>query len=107
MSDEEVRRVSEALDAIEQIADPEERVRAMSQTMAAQVRRNAEWKKLRRDLVLKLKDENVSIRKIAQRIGTSPSTVQDILRGYSGSGTNRPRKRAAEQPAGGEGPGTE
>ncbi|MFJ9214252.1 helix-turn-helix domain-containing protein [Streptomyces sp. NPDC102264] len=96
MSDEEVRRVSEALDAIERIADPEERVFAMSQAMAAQVKRTPQWKEERRKLVLKLKSEDVSIRKIAARVGTSPSTVQDILRGYSGSGTHRPRKGAGE-----------
>lgn len=96
MSDEEVRRVSEALDAIERIADPEERVYAMSRAMAAQVKRTPQWKEERRKLVLKLKSEDVSIRKIAARIGTSPSTVQDILRGYSGSGTHRPRKDAEE-----------
>lgn len=97
MSDEEVRRVSEALDAVEQITDPEERVQAMSRTMAAQVERNKEWQKERRALVLKLRAEEVSIRKIAERVGTSPSTVQDILRGYSGSGTHRPRKSETEE----------
>lgn len=93
MSDEEVRRVSEALDAVEQIADPEERVQAMSRTMAAQVDRNKKWQKERRALVFKLRAEEVSIRKIAKRVGTSPSTVQDILRGYSGSGSHRPRAK--------------
>lgn len=94
MSDEEVRQVSEALDAIERIEDREERVRAMSQTMAAQVKRNKEWVKERRALVFELRDAEVSVRQIAARVGTSPSTVQDILRGYSGSGTHRPRKSA-------------
>lgn len=88
-----MRRVSEALDAVERIEDPEARVRAMSQTMAAQVKRYAAWKEERRKLVLKLRGEDVSIRRIAARIGTSPSTVQDILRGYSGSGKHRPRTR--------------
>lgn len=97
MSDEEVRRVSEALDAVERIADREERVRAMSQAMAAQVKRNREWQKERRALVQELHDEGVSVRKIAARVGTSPSTVQDILRGYSGSGSHRPRKQPAAE----------
>lgn len=92
MSDEEVRQVSEALDAIERIEDREERVRAMSLTMAAQVERNKTWVKERRALVMELRDAGESVRKIAARVGTSPSTVQDILRGYSGSGTHRPRK---------------
>lgn len=93
MSEEEVRRVSEALDAIEQIEEPEARVQAMSKAMADQVKRQPEWKKERRALVLKLRAEELSIRKIAARVGTSPSTVQDILRNYSGSGTHRPRAR--------------
>ncbi|MFF9910636.1 helix-turn-helix domain-containing protein [Streptomyces sp. NPDC013457] len=92
MSEEEVRQVADALDAVERIADREERVRAMSLTMAAQVKRNREWVKERRALVLELREAEVSVRQIAARVGTSPSTVQDILRGYSGSGTHRPRK---------------
>ncbi|MFE1550596.1 helix-turn-helix domain-containing protein [Streptomyces sp. NPDC058718] len=94
MSEEEVRQVSDALDAVERIEDREERVRAMSLTMAAQVARNKEWVKERRALVLELREAEVSVRQIAARVGTSPSTVQDILRGYSGSGTHRPRKAA-------------
>ncbi|MDV5145908.1 helix-turn-helix domain-containing protein [Streptomyces sp. SBC-4] len=96
MSEEEVRQVSDALDAVERIKDREERVRAMSLTMAAQVARNKEWVKERRALVLELRAAEVSVRQIAARVGTSPSTVQDILRGYSGSGTHRPRKAAGE-----------
>ncbi|MFE2555999.1 helix-turn-helix domain-containing protein [Streptomyces sp. NPDC059352] len=96
MSEEEVRQVSDALDAVERIEDREERVRAMSLTMAAQVARNKEWVKERRALVLELRAAEVSVRQIAARVGTSPSTVQDILRGYSGSGTHRPRKAAGE-----------
>lgn len=96
MSEEEVRQVSEALDAVERIEDREERVRAMSRTMAAQVARNKEWVKERRALVLELREAEVSVRQIAARVGTSPSTVQDILRGYSGSGTHRPRATPAE-----------
>lgn len=88
--DDEVLWVSEALDAVERIPDPEERVRKMSSVMAEQVQRNKEWTKQRRDMVWKLRGENVSIRKIAERVGTSPSTVQDILRGYTGSGSHRP-----------------
>lgn len=92
MSDEEVRLVSEALDAVEQIADPEARVRAMSKTMAEQVKRNPRWKQERSEVVHALRDEGVSIRKIAERVGTSPGTVQDILRGHSGSWRDRPKK---------------
>ncbi|MER6607353.1 helix-turn-helix domain-containing protein [Streptomyces sp. NPDC000927] len=97
MSDEEVRQVSQALDAVEQIADLEARVRAKSQVMAEQVKRNKTWQKERRDLVFDLKAEGLSYRKIAERVGTSLATVQDILRGYSGSGSHRPRKGDTEK----------
>ncbi|WP_128818001.1 hypothetical protein [Streptomyces sp. S063] len=91
MDEEEVRQVADALDAVEQIADPEARVQAMSRVMAAQVRRNAKWKKERHDLVHALREEGVSLRKIAVRVGTSLGTVQDILRGHSGSWGDRPK----------------
>lgn len=87
---EEVRRVSESLDAVERIPDLEARVRAKSQVMAEQVKRNKKWQQERRDLVFKLKGEGLSYRKIAARVGTSLATVQDILRGYTGSGSHRP-----------------
>lgn len=94
MTEEEVRRVAEALELIDKIEDPEERVRAMSRAMALQVERNKAWTKERRELVFKLRGEGVSYRKIAARAGCSLSIVQDILRGYTGSGTHRPRKSA-------------
>lgn len=100
-NDEEVRHVSDALDAIERIPDLESRVRAKSQVMAEQVRRNRNWQKERRELVFALRGEGLSYRKIAARVGTSLATVQDILRGYSGSGSHRPpaSERTAAEPS--------
>jgi DNA invertase Pin-like site-specific DNA recombinase len=96
MSDEEVRRVSDALDAVEQIADEEERVKAKSRIMAEQVRRNPEWSAERDDLIRRLHhDEGLSYRKIADRLGVSLSIVQTVFRGYRGSGTTRPKKAEA------------
>ncbi|MEV6081767.1 helix-turn-helix domain-containing protein [Streptomyces sp. NPDC052069] len=99
MSDEEVRRVSDALDAVERIADPEARVRAKSRIMAAQVLRNREWSKERSDLIRDLWDggNGLSYREIATRLDVKLSTVQDVFRGYKGSGVHRPR--ATDQPA--------
>ncbi|MEU8723541.1 helix-turn-helix domain-containing protein [Streptomyces antimycoticus] len=96
MSDEEVRRVSDALDAVEQIADREERVRAKSQIMAAQVQRNKAWAQERTALIQELwADGNgLSYRQIADRLQIKLSTVQDVFRGYKGSGTARPKKVA-------------
>lgn len=99
MSEEEVRRVSNALDAVERIADPEARVRAKSRIMAAQVLRNREWSKERSDLIRELWDDGngLSYREIATRLDVKLSTVQDVFRGYKGSGVHRPR--AGEPPA--------
>lgn len=97
MSDEEVQRVTNALDDVERITDPEARVRAKSQIMAAQVKRNREWAEERKQLVIELWDdgEGLSYRQIAARLDIKLSTVQDIFRGYTGSGTARPK---AEKP---------
>ncbi|WP_033307361.1 helix-turn-helix domain-containing protein [Streptomyces iakyrus] len=97
MSDEEVRRVADALDAIEQIADLEQRVRAKSQVMAAQAERNKEWSQERDELIRRLNDEEgLSYRKIAARLDIKLSTVQAVFRGYKGSGTTRPKTKAEE-----------
>jgi DNA-directed RNA polymerase specialized sigma24 family protein len=97
MSDEEVRRVSDALDAVEQIADLEQRVRVKSQVMAAQAERNKEWSQERDGVIRRLNDEEgLSYRQIAARLGIKLATVQAVFRGYKGSGTTRPRSGAAE-----------
>ncbi|MEW2351457.1 helix-turn-helix domain-containing protein [Streptomyces sp. NPDC006684] len=99
MSDEEVRRVREALDEVERIADPEARVRAKSRIMAAQVKRNKEWAAERKELVIRLWDggAGLSYRQIAARLDIKLSTVQDIFRGYTGSGTARPKVKPPEE----------
>lgn len=102
---EEVRRVTDALAAVEQIADREQRVKAKSKIMAEQVARNKEWAAERNELIRELWDNGngLSYRKIADRLGIKLATVQDAFRDYRGSGTHRPRsqdrprKRAAEE----------
>ncbi|MEU6535541.1 helix-turn-helix domain-containing protein [Streptomyces sp. NPDC047000] len=42
-----------------------------------------------------MKADGESVRGIARRLGVTPSTVQDLLRGYKGSGQNRPRAEGA------------
>lgn len=98
MSDEEVRRVSDALDAVEQIADREERVRAQSRVMAEQIRRNKVWSKERSELIRELWNDGdgLSYRQIADRLQIRLSTVQDVFRGYKGSGTARPKVEKSE-----------
>jgi DNA invertase Pin-like site-specific DNA recombinase len=99
VSEEEVRHVTEALDAVERIADPEARVRAKSRIMAAQVKRNREWAKERSALIRELWNDGngLSYRQIADRLDIKLSTVQDVFRDYKGSGVHRPRKRGTEE----------
>ncbi|MFE5140352.1 hypothetical protein ACFRDV_22190 [Streptomyces fagopyri] len=93
MSDEEVQRVSDVLDAIEAIQDPEARSRAQSRVMAQMRERSSRWMKERSELAHRIKQEEgskASVRGLAKRLGISPSTLQDILDGYRGSGQRRP-----------------
>ncbi|MFJ2701863.1 helix-turn-helix domain-containing protein [Streptomyces sp. NPDC087428] len=93
MSEGEARRVSDAIDAVERIADPEVRVRAKSRIMAEQVKRNRAWSQERSDLIRKLWADGggLSYREIAARLDIKLSTVQDAFREYKGSGVHRPR----------------
>lgn len=92
----------DAMDAVEAMADPEARARAISEVLADQTKRGKRWKDLRRQVVLDLRaqDPPVPHRKIATLLGISSSTVQDIERGYTGSGRNRPpaAERSEAQP---------
>lgn len=90
--------MTNSLDAIEAIEDRTERIRAMSQVMAAQIKRNKDWADQRRDLVFELRDGGMTFRAIAAEVGASLSTVQSILSGYKGSGLHRPRKKPAPAP---------
>lgn len=94
---EEAQRVIDAMDAVEAIADPEMRARAIGEVLADQEARAKRWRQQRREVVLEMRaqDPPVSYRKIAARLGVSLRTVQDIEAGYSGSGKNRPRKAEA------------
>ncbi|MFE5681713.1 hypothetical protein [Streptomyces sp. NPDC056512] len=92
---EEVQRVIDAMDAVEAMADPRERAKAICEVLADQAARAPRLRELRREVVLDMRTQEppVSYRKIAALLGVSLGTVQDIERGYSGSGSNRPRVR--------------
>ncbi len=84
--------MADALDAVEQIPDREERVKAKSRVMAAQAERNKDWSQERDDLIRELWDGGggLSYQEIANRLGIKKATVQAVFRG-KGSGTTRPR----------------
>ncbi|WP_381792889.1 helix-turn-helix domain-containing protein [Streptomyces niveus] len=80
-----------ALDALKAMEDEEARARQISTVLREQQPRLKELSELRRTYVLGQRAKKVPYRKIATAIGVSASTVQDIERGYSGSGRDRPR----------------
>ncbi|MGW6210966.1 helix-turn-helix domain-containing protein [Streptomyces sp. NPDC055109] len=100
--DEEVRRVSDAIAAVEQIADREQRVIAKSRIMAEQVERNRDWSRERSELIRELwaGGDGLSFRQIADRLQIKLSTVQDVFRAYKGSGTTRPKSSPKDVPDG-------
>ncbi|MGW2837334.1 hypothetical protein ACWCWD_06435 [Streptomyces sp. NPDC001493] len=90
---EEAQRVIDAMQAVEEMADPQSRARAIGEVMADQAERGKRWREMRRQVVLDMRaqDPPISYRKIAAALKISLATVQDIERGYTGSGKNRPR----------------
>jgi DNA-directed RNA polymerase specialized sigma24 family protein len=103
---EEARRVTDALRAIEQMDDPARQARAITEVLKAQSDSAPTMKETRRTWVLGQRAKKVTYREIAETLGVSIGTVQDIERGYSGSGKNRPRtgrrKRGGEGTSGAE-----
>ncbi|MGA5202751.1 helix-turn-helix domain-containing protein [Streptomyces variegatus] len=98
---EVAKRVFDALDALEAIEDETERAREISAFLREYGPRIKKLSDLRRTFVLEQR-KTVSVRKLAAKINVSPSTIQDIERGYSGSGKTRPRK-AKDDDGDGEG----
>ncbi|WP_433893015.1 hypothetical protein [Streptomyces sp. CA-111067] len=84
--------MTDAVEAVDQIPDREERVRTKSRVMAAQAERNKDWSAERDELVRELWDggAGLSYQEIADRLGIKKTTVQAVFRG-KGSGTTRPR----------------
>jgi hypothetical protein len=89
---EEVRRVTDALAAVEEIADEEQRVKAKSRIMADQVERNKAWAQERTLLIRRLHgEEKLSYRQIAARLDIKLAVVQDAFRNYTEAGEYRGR----------------
>jgi DNA-binding transcriptional regulator YiaG len=94
---EEAQRVIDAMDAVEAMTDPEQRAKVIGEVMADQAERGKRWREMRRQVVLDMRAQEppVSYRKIAAALGVGLATVQDIERGYTGSGRDRPRAKEA------------
>lgn len=100
--EEEVRRVLEALDRVEEMDDPVARARAVAQLLKDQPGRNKRLKQLRDETVRGLRAEGMSLRKIAAEVQVSLGTVQDILRGHAGTWSSRPKKGSKDADGGGD-----
>ncbi|MFJ9378955.1 helix-turn-helix domain-containing protein [Streptomyces sp. NPDC101455] len=98
---EVAQRVFDALDALKAIQDDAVRAREISVFLRQYGPKVKELSDLRRDYVLGQRARKVTVRAIAAKIRVSPSTVQDIERGYSGSGKTRPRKGKDKEGNGG------
>jgi hypothetical protein len=89
---EEAQRVFDAIDALEEIADPSERAKALGEVLKALPGRNKALKEARQKAVAELMARpNASLRSVGAELNISFSTVQDIMKGYSGSGSKRPK----------------
>ncbi|MFD8075837.1 hypothetical protein ACFV3E_24670 [Streptomyces sp. NPDC059718] len=83
----------DAIDALEQINDPAERARALSEVLKALPGQNKRLKEQRQAAVQELLTRpGASLRSVGAELGLNFSTVQDIAKGYSGSGRSRPKK---------------
>ncbi|MDX3069167.1 hypothetical protein PV518_44735 [Streptomyces sp. ND04-05B] len=100
---EETQKVIEALKGIEEIEDPVARAAAISEVLKYVEKREPKWRELRRAVVLNLRAENVSYRRIASMIKVSLGTVQSIERGHAGAW--RTKARTKPKPDGQEGSG--
>lgn len=96
-SDEEVQRVFDALNHVEAMDDPIAQARAVSRLLKDQPHRNKRLKQLRDQTVRDLRDEGKSLRAIAAEVEVSLGTVQDILRGHTGTWASRPRTKPTDK----------
>lgn len=95
--EEEAQRVLGALDEVEAMTDDLARARVIGRLLKDQAKRNKRFLEYRRKVVLGLRAQNppVPYRKIAQELGVSLGTVQDIERGAA-RWDSRPKKAEEE-----------
>ncbi|MFD3609005.1 hypothetical protein ACFWXA_13190 [Streptomyces atroolivaceus] len=99
---EETQTVIDSLKAMESIEDPVARAAAISEVLKYVEKRSPAWRDMRRKVVLDLRADKISYRKIASMIRTSLGTVQSIERGHAGAWGTKPRTKPdadKEQPS--------
>lgn len=95
--EEEARRVFEALDEAEAMTDHLARARVIGRLLKDQAERNKRFMEYRRKVVLEMRAQTppVPYRKIAEELGVSLGTVQDIERGAK-RWTKRPGREGGD-----------
>lgn len=89
---EEAQRVFDAIKALERIADPMERAKELTAFLKGLPEQNKQLKKARQAAVLELLARpGATLRSVGIELGIKHGSVQDIAKGYSGSGTKRPK----------------
>lgn len=94
-NEEEVRRVEDLVSGVAAIDDPVDRFKRAGSLLAVWMDQQKNLSNVRQAVVVELRSQEVSYRKIAKMLGVSPVRVQQIEKGLS-VGPNRAKKKAAE-----------
>lgn len=89
--DEEVRRVEDLISDLAEVEDPVDRFKRAGRLLAVWTDQQGKLSDMRTDVVVKLRAEKVSYRKIAKLLGISLVRVQQIEKGMA-TGPNRAKK---------------
>lgn len=94
---EEVRRVEDLVSGVAAIEDPVDRFKRAGSLLAVWTDQQGKLSDLRQAVVVDLRAQKVSYRKIAALLGVSLVRVQQIEKGLA-AGPNKAKKKAAEPP---------
>lgn len=82
----------DAMEALGQIADPVERAKVLTEVLKGLPAHNRRLKEARQATVRELLARpGATLRSVGIELGIKHGSVQDIAKGYSGSGTKRPK----------------
>jgi uncharacterized protein YerC len=96
---QEAQRVFEAIDALQEIADPTERAREVGIVLANLPDRNKQLRQLRRAAVLELlTHDGATYRSVGNELGIHFTTIQAIVKEHTSSGKVKPKSRAEKAP---------
>lgn len=101
MSSEEVERVTDAIDALREIADPKQRARDLSELLDQWPDQHAQIRAMRKAAFEELNKEGMTYRQIAAEFGISVARVGQIMTGVTNPRTQKnppPKKRPRKKP---------